>query len=592
VRAAPVASKGEEAVRIGPLESRRFLGMRWWLGVAFSAVAGLTAVAVVALFSARTAGALRAYAEEFAVGNAVAASEALARLDTDDLRVIRQETARLAAGRGIALFVFDRDGKRIATAEGPEARWAGVPDGDAALRRALEGHRYIHVAGDDSSFVIGVGIHQGLGAALVVYSTRPEFQEQLTIIRSEFLRAAIAAFVVGAAFGFLIAGLIARRLAGIARVARTIREGNFGTPIHDPFPDEVGSLATSIEAMRLRLRGSFETLESERRRLKSLLEGLNEGVLLIDRELAVEYANGQARELLGFGSTVASLASTAGPLASAVRDIARELFARASETRQRVADEEHSFIVTGIPPARDRETAIIAIHDESQRERHDRAQRQFATNAAHQLRTPLASIVTAVEMLQTGAKDEVGARDRFLEIIEREAQRLSRLTQSLLVLARAKAREESPRLTTVPLRPMLERLVEGTTAPDVLRLTVDCPPELALRTNEGLLEQALASLVENALRHTSSGSIRLRASRSGDQATIEVIDHGKGMDGLDRQQVFERFYRGDNTDEKSSFGLGLAIARDAVRSLGGDIELQSERNVGTTVRLIFSGVGV
>jgi two-component system phosphate regulon sensor histidine kinase PhoR len=566
--------------------------MRWWLGLAFAAVAGLTAVAVVALFSARTAGALRAYAAEFALGNAVAASEELAALGTQDLRAIRRETIRLAAGRGIALFVFDGDGRRIATAEGPNARWDDVPDGEAALRRALEGHRYIHAAEDGSSFVIGVGIPQGLGAALVARATRPELQEQLSIIRSEFLRAAAVAFVLGAGFGFLIAGLIAGRLARIARAARDIGEGDFGTPIHDPFPDEVGSLATSIEAMRQRLRRSFEASESERSRLKSLLEGFNEGVLLVDRDLAVEYANGQARTLLGLGSMAGNLDDAQGALAAAVRDVARELFARVTGRRQRVADQEHSFVVSGIPPAGDRETAIIAIHDESQRERHDRAQRQFATNAAHQLRTPLASIVMAVEMLQTGAKDDLGARDRFLGIIERESQRLSRLTQALLVLARAQAREEYPRLATVPLRPMLERLAEGTVAPDGVRLTVDCPPALALHTNEGLLEQAVASLVENAVHHAPSGTIRLRASSAGDRVVIEVADRGKGIGLLDRQQIFERFYRGDGADERSSFGLGLAIARDAVRSLGGDIELQSEQNIGTTVRLTFSGAVV
>ena len=139
---------------------------------------------------------------------------------------------------------------------------------------------------------------------------------------------------------------------------------------------------------------------------------------------------------------------------------------------------------------------------------------------------------------------------------------------------------------------MLERLAEGTVAPEGVRLTVDCPPALALHTNEGLLEQAVASLVENAVHHAPNGTIRLRASSAGDRVVIEVVDRGKGIGLLDRQQIFERFYRGDGADERSSFGLGLAIARDAVRSLGGDIELQSEQNIGTTVRLTFSGAVV
>jgi signal transduction histidine kinase/HAMP domain-containing protein len=563
--------------------------MRWWLGLAFAAVGGLTALAVVALFSARTENALRSYAEAFAVGNAVAASEALAKLGDEDIAAIRDETTRLAAGRGIALFVFDAAGRPIASAEGPDGRWDDVPDGPGALRLALQQRRYIREIGEGSSFVVGVGIHSGPGAALVVYSTRPEFQEQLSIVRSVSLRAALVVFAAGAAFGLLIARLIAGRLTRLAKAARAIGDGDFGTPTHDAFPDEIGSLARSIEAMRLRLQRLFDELQNERSRLKSLLDGFNEGVLLIDRDLRVEYANGRARSLLGLGQHGADLSGTDRPMAAGLRDVVRDLFATASPRRLRVVDADHSFVVSGIPPARDRETAIIAIHDESQRERHERAQRQFATNAAHQLRTPLASIVTAVEMLQTGAKDDIESRDRFLEVIERESQRLSRLTQSLLVLARAKANEEAPRLVPISVRPLLERLANQTVARAGVHLVVVCPTALEVRANEGLLEQALVCLIENAVRHTRTGTIKLRAASTGDRTTIEVVDRGRGVAAKDQESVFERFYRGGGGDESSGFGLGLAIARDSVRSMCGEIELQSAENVGTTVRLIFGG---
>src|SRR4029078_10989196 len=102
------------------------------------------------------------------------------------------------------------------------------------------------------------------------------------------------------------------------------------------------------------------------------------------------------------------------------------------------------LVVSGIPPAAGGENAIVVVVDESERERNARIQREFATNAAHELRTPLASLVTAVEILRTGAKDDPRARERLLDVIARESDRLTRLSRALLVLARADARDEQP----------------------------------------------------------------------------------------------------------------------------------------------------
>jgi signal transduction histidine kinase len=568
--------------------SRPVLGMRWWLGLAFAAVAGLTAIAIVALFSARTEDALRAYAEEFAVGNAVAASEVLKGVDPASETELESETARVSARRGISIFVFDKFGRRLASAEGEGVEWERVPDGAEALRAALGGRRFIAEHGEGASFVIGVRIYGGPGAALVAYSIRPELQEQLSIIRSEFLRSALLAVAVGAALGLLIATLIARRLARIANAAKAIGAGDFSTPMGDRFPDEVGSLATSIEGMRVQLQELFDRLESDRDRLESLLDRLNEGVLLIDRNLNVEYANGRAREILGVGDQLDEFGLLDEVRAGELRELALDLFASESPGQLRLADEEQTLIVSGIPPAGDRDTAIIVVQDESQRERHERAQREFATNAAHELRTPLASIVTAVEMLQTGAKYEPDSRDQFLDVIARESDRLTRLTRALLVLARAEAREEVPRLTSVEVEPLLRQVAETLPRRDGVEIGVDCPPSLAIAGDADLLEQALSSIAANAIRHTTAGSITMRGVVQNGSVVIEVVDTGTGIPTRDRPRIFDRFYRAGDRDDRSGFGLGLAIARESVRTLGGDIDLESREDVGTTVRITLA----
>ena len=213
--------------------------------------------------------------------------------------------------------------------------------------------------------------------------------------------------------------------------------------------------------MRAQLSELFRSLESDRDRLERLLDRLNEGVLLVDRDLNVEYANDRARELLSIDEAPGE--PTATP--SAIRGLAVDLFAADLPEQLRVVTDDRTLVVSGIPPAKGGDSAIVVVFDESQRERNERVQREFATNAAHELRTPLASIVTAVEMLRTGAKDDPAARDEFLDVIARESDRLTRLTRALLVLARAELRDEPPRRARVEVAPLLEQVASSLQGP-------------------------------------------------------------------------------------------------------------------------------
>src|SRR5262245_15508801 len=160
-----------------PPTSRALLGMRWWLALAFAVVAGLTAVAVVAVLSNRSERAFRTYAQEFAVGNTVAAGEALTHFRT--VNGLDDETAAIAERRHLALFVFDRSGRLLTPSKSQGIAWTSVPSGREALRVAQSGRRYIYGRNDGSAFVVGLEIHDGPGGAIVAYALRPELRDQL-----------------------------------------------------------------------------------------------------------------------------------------------------------------------------------------------------------------------------------------------------------------------------------------------------------------------------------------------------------------------------------------------------------------------------
>ena len=173
--------------------------------------------------------------------------------------------------------------------------------------------------------------------------------------------------------------------------------------------------------------------------------------------------------------------------------------------------------------------AVVTFDDVTAREARERAEREFVTNAAHELRTPLTAIATAVEVLQSGAKEIPEERDLFLGHLERECRRLARLGTALLALARAQAQEEAPRTEVVALHEMLGEVGRELTVADTVEIRVDCARDVGTVSNRGLLDQAIWNLAANAAHHTIHGEIVLSGRLDGGRAIIEVRDSGPGI---------------------------------------------------------------
>jgi two-component system, OmpR family, phosphate regulon sensor histidine kinase PhoR len=187
-------------------------------------------------------------------------------------------------------------------------------------------------------------------------------------------------------------------------------------------------------------------------------------------------------------------------------------------------------------------------------------------------------------VLQSGAKEDPEARDRFLAHLDRQCTRLVRLTRSLLLLARAQALDELPAVEVVPLRPVLDAVAGGLRPGQGVEVRVECAVALASLANRDLLEQALGNLAENAAKYTVEGEIVLCAEPADGEVRVVVSDTGPGAD-LPADGSFERFYR-DPAAQGEGFGLGLPIAAEAVRALRGQLEIESgERGTRVVVTL-------
>lgn len=342
-------------------------------------------------------------------------------------------------------------------------------------------------------------------------------------------------------------------------------------------------------------------LEAERARFAAVVEHIPAGLVIFGIDGRVVYRNEKAMTILRLGpgelEQIADIAAwrrwrtDGAPYGAEEWPLARTMRTGEVVSHERVemALPLGARIVVDLStaPVRDRSGRTIGtvaiFHDVTVRERRERAERQFVANAAHELQSPLAAIISAIEVLQAGAKD-TSDRDRFLDHIDRETDRLASLVRALLILARAESAVESPKMELVPVAPLLGRIADELTPVPGVEVTVECPPELAVVTSRELLEQAVANVAVNAAKNTFEGRITLEGSERDDCVEIAVIDTGVGIPAAERPRVFDRFYRSAGRRD-SGFGLGLAIVRSSIELLGGDVELDSTVGAGTIVRL-------
>jgi len=316
--------------------------------------------------------------------------------------------------------------------------------------------------------------------------------------------------------------------------------------------------------------------------LQRLLGRLPLGVLSVNKDLVVEYANPAARVFVKGARAGAMLPE---PLSSfSLRKFALRLFGELPPTRRVVEARSGRLLELDGIPGDERNSALLVVQDVTSRERRHRAEQEFAANAAHELRTPIAAITSALDVLRDGAKGVPADRDLFLGHIERETARLARLVAALLLLARIQTGQEQPSLRLVDAAPLLDDVATAVEPQEGVSIHVDCPPEVAMLTDADLLRQAVWNLAVNAAAHTVRGEIRLTGRDLGGVAEIEVRDTGPGIAEVDRAQVFDRFYRLQRR-VGSGFGLGLPLALEIARVLGGTLTLDSEPGVGTRARV-------
>jgi len=412
---------------------------------------------------------------------------------------------------------------------------------------------------------------------------------------------------LAAALGLAVGGWFFRsnvRLHGFLRklleTIRSFSQGDLTARIAVPRGREFDAFAQSFNRLADRLAGTIQTLQAGRNQIEAILESMGEGVLVFEPEGRLLLLNGAARRILAIPRPVVPGAS----VGEVLRD--PDLQATIRRTLQGGAGQELELELYGAAPRVLRvralpcevsgigRCALLVFHDITDLKNLEQVRRDFVANVSHEFKTPLTAIRGAVEALLDGAMRDPKAAADFIKGIDEESQRLSRLVEDLLALARLESKPEGLEREPIDLEPFLREQLnrfERSAAEHgvTLRLESVGEPLILLADRRGLT-QAVGNLLDNGIKYNrTGGQVIVRAFSAGTGIRIEVSDTGIGMPAADLPRIFERFYRVDKARSRRSgdTGLGLSIVKHMVESHGGSVQVESRLDAGSRFTLVF-----
>ncbi len=509
------------------------------------------------------------------------------RVESDKSTPLQQLVNEEAKAANARATVIDPSGKVLADSEAEAASMenhATRPEFMQAQQHGGVGssRRFSHTIGVDFLYV-AVPVSGGLVRLAYPLSA---IQQTTATIRKTLAWGSLIAVAIAAVLAALAAQSLAGRLRHIVEFAERVQAGDLSARVSVFGFDEIAQLGSALDATARKLQQTFTDLENSRSELEAVLNSMQDAVLAVSRDGKVQWANGLMYHMVGGAVRLG---------AGAVETVRDPEVLRAIEEAQQSRSVRSARSTTVTPGKILHVTAapmagsgvVVVLHDLTEVERVEKTRRDFIANVSHELRTPLTSIQGYTETLLDNNTDAAHARE-FLDVIHKNATRMTRLTEDLLTLARVESGEKEFAFAAVAaanlLRDALANFKEIARSRGI-ELAVEQSTERMVTADVDAIQQVLANLVDNALKYgATGGKVLLGAKERENSVEFYVRDLGPGIASEHLPRLFERFYRVDKARSRESggTGLGLAIAKHIVLAHGGAIRAESRLNHGST----------
>jgi len=507
------------------------------------------------------------------------------RVATDKGHSLEEIAREVSSTSRARVTIINKDGKVLADTEADPRTMENHstrPEFAAALAgKAGSSVRFSHTVHINFLYT---AVPTDSGAVRLAYPLA-DIQKTTARIRRTLLAGSGLAVLVAMLLAAIAAQIVARRLQKIVRFAERVSAGDLSARIEPTSLDEIGQVAAALDRTARQLEASFQEVNTRREQMETLLNSMHEPVLAVDRECVVQWSNGAMQRITGGRSR------NGVPAVEVIRDpefltaIRKALDSHQPATaRSQGTLAGKVFDVTAAPM---QEGAVVVLHDLSEIERVEKTRRDFVANVSHELRTPLTSIQGYAETLLDAAQGSASSSREFLEIIRKNAERMARLTEDLLTLARVESGEHKLEFAPVNARGLLEdarnAFSQRSTTRGVELAIAEMTDEI-VRADADALMQVFSNLIDNSLKYGESSRIEIGARRGDSEVEFYVRDFGAGIASEHIPRLFERFYRVDKhrSREAGGTGLGLAIVKHIVLNHGGRVRAESELGHGST----------
>lgn len=432
-----------------------------------------------------------------------------------------------------------------------------------------------------SLFVVSIAVGFGCGMVAAI-SLKVSFSIALAVLSVALVTTAIL-------FALKLPSLI----EPIQRLTVTLRMGETPSSL---LLQELGELGEAISAAWRNWRETVSELREERTLLQAILRRMDEAIIVARENGSVLLVNPAAEKMFHLPSDCLRRRLTELNLPFEFLELAqnalRQKLPQMGEVH--IVRPEEKFLDAYATPLLvngQLEGVLLVARDLTELKRLEQIRKDFVANVSHELRTPIATLKSLAEALLMGGKDDPEVMENFLQAIVDESERMSRLIDNLLELARIEAGQWEQRWQKVSVADIARQVVERfspAAAQKGLAMVVSVPDELSVNTDADALMQILSNLVDNAVKYTMQGEVAIKAERvetaDGEWIVISVRDTGIGIPQEHLPRIFERFYRVDKARSRQlgGFGLGLSIAKHLTESLGGKITVQSQVGKGST----------
>ena len=399
----------------------------------------------------------------------------------------------------------------------------------------------------------------------------------------------------------LIVAILASVLAGdyirssfmdLEKAAADISAGSYKKKDLESLPikrsDEIGSMARNISTISSNLREQISLIAKQRDQFGLVLDGLGEGIMVLDEDGTITFRNDQIMQILGLDEI----------LNKSITDLnlppLKQIFKKALKKGQHESEfeidtdgDDTKWILAHMNKAKATRELILVVHETTQLREMDSMRRDFVSNLSHELRTPVSVIKANSETLLDGALENSKDAKTFSKAILHNADRLSEMVTSLIDLSRIEYGDLKFVIEPIIINQVVDTVISSFTNKAKrknIELVFNRQSDVVVQTDAKAIERVLNNLVDNAFKYSSENTvIEIRARKQANFIRISVLDSGEGVPEEEQRFVFKRFYRTAKAraNTKQGSGLGLAIVRNLVNNLQGEVGVETRKEGGS-----------